>query len=105
MSRLFAHEERSVRSEADWIGWELFGNRAVRQGDWKLMSLLVPAGGTGAWQLFNLRDDPAELHDLSAQHPERRDAMLRLWHTYAQANGVIESDAGPFAKPDRAEAP
>jgi arylsulfatase len=105
MSRLFAHEERSVRSEADWIGWELFGNRAVRQGDWKLMSLLVPAGGTGAWQLFNLRDDPAELHDLSAQHPERRDAMLRLWHAYAQANGVIESDAGPFAKPDRAEAP
>jgi hypothetical protein len=27
--------------------------------------------------------------------------MLKLWDEYAKANGVIESDAGPFAKRDR----
>jgi arylsulfatase len=99
--RMLANRESSVRNDSDWNGWELFGNRAIRQGDWKLMSLLETAGGTGEWQLFNLKDDPAEMHDLSSQHAARRDAMLKLWDEYAKANGVIESDAGPFAKRDR----
>jgi arylsulfatase len=98
---VLAGRERSVRGESDWKLWELFGNRAIRQGDWKLMSLLKSAGGTGEWQLFHLKDDLAETHDLSSQHPARRDAMLKLWEEYAKANGVIESDAGPFAKRDR----
>jgi arylsulfatase len=59
---------------------------------------LKGAGGTGDWELFNLRDDPAEIDDLSRKHPEKRDAMLKLWDEYVQRNGVIVSDAGPFAK-------
>jgi arylsulfatase len=105
LSEVLAGRERSVRSESDWNGWELFGNRAIRQGPWKLMSILVGAGGTGQWQLFNLKDDPAEMHDRAAQHPERRDAMLALWSEYAQAKGVIESDAGPFAPRDHERDP
>jgi arylsulfatase len=63
----------------------------------KLLYLLKGAGGTGDWQLFNLKDDLAEMHDLSQQHPERRAAMVKLWDEYLRANGVIVSDAGPFA--------
>ena len=62
------------------------------------MYLLKRAGGTGDWQLFDLKGDPAEMHDLSKQHPEKQDAMLKLWDEYRRANGVIVSDAGPFAK-------
>lgn len=90
----------SVRTETDWLGWELFGNRAIRQGDWKLLYLLKGAGGTGDWELFNLKDDPAEAHDLSAKHPEKREALLKLWEEYVKSNGVIVSDAGPFASPE-----
>lgn len=88
----------SVRSEKDWLGWEMFGNRAIRQGDWKLLHILKAAGGTGGWQLFNLREDPAELHDVSSQHPEKRAAMLKLWDEYAKTNGVVLTEDGPFAK-------
>lgn len=90
----------SVRTEADWLGWELFGNRAILQGEWKLMYLLKGAGGTGGWQLFNLANDPAEARDLAARHPERCAALLKLWDEYVTANGVIVSDAGPFAQPE-----
>jgi arylsulfatase A-like enzyme len=86
------------RGGSDWIGWELFGNRAVRQGDWKILYLLKAAGGSGDWQLFNLRDDPAELHDLSKTHPEKRQALLALWDAYVKANGVILTGDGLFAK-------
>ena len=97
---VLANRESSVRKDTDWNGWELFGNRAVRQGDWKLMSLLKPAGGTGQWQIFNIKDDLAEMHDLSSQQASRRNAMLKLWDEYVKTNGVIESDAGPFAPRD-----
>ncbi|MEE8513329.1 MAG: arylsulfatase [Gammaproteobacteria bacterium] len=97
MLPLLAGRADSIRKETDWLGWELFGNRAIRQGDWKLLYLLKRAGGTGDWQLFNLREDPAELQDLSKKYPEKRDALLTLWEQYAKTNGVIVSDAGPFA--------
>jgi len=58
---------------------------------------LKGAGGTGDWELFNLREDPAELHDLSAKYPDKRKALLKLWDEYVERNGVIVSEAGPFA--------
>jgi arylsulfatase A-like enzyme len=95
---LLTGQTQATRTEADWLGWELFGNRAIRQGDWKLLSLLKGAGGTGDWELFNLREDPAELHDLSAQHPDKRSALLELWNEYVKQNSVIVSEAGPYAQ-------
>ncbi|MEZ6141766.1 MAG: sulfatase-like hydrolase/transferase [Zavarzinella sp.] len=89
--------ENATRTDSDWLGWELFGNRAIRQGDWKLLYLLKGAGGTGTWQLFNLKEDPAEMHDLSAKYPEKRSALLKLWEEYVKTNGVIVTEWGPFA--------
>jgi len=89
---------KEIRTESDWLGWELFGNRAIRQGDWKLLYLLPAAGGTGDWELFNLKVDPAEMHDLTATNPEKKAALLKLWDEYVTRNGVIVSDAGPFAR-------
>ena len=97
---LLGGDVKAVRTEQDWIGWELFGNRAVRQGDWKLLYLLKAAGGPGEWQLFNLRNDPAELRDLSKEQPERVKAMLALWDEYVKTNGVILTGDGPFAGPN-----
>lgn len=92
-------QTQAIRTDTDWLGWELFGNRAIRQGDWKLLYLLQGAGGNGDWELFNLREDPAELHDLSANYPDKREALLELWNEYVKRNGVIVSDAGPYAQP------
>jgi arylsulfatase len=93
---LLTSREQATRTDRDWLGWELFGNRAIRQGDWKLLYLLKGAGGTGDWELFNLREDPAELHDLSAKYPDKRKALLDLWNEYVKQNSVIVSEAGPY---------
>jgi arylsulfatase len=95
---LLAGQEESTRTDAEWIGGELFGNRMIRQGDWKLLYLLPSVGGKGDWELFNLKHDPAEMSDLSAEEPEKRAAMIRLWDEYVTENGVILSNAGPFEK-------
>jgi arylsulfatase len=89
--KTLAGEAESPRSEQDHLAWEIFGNRAVRQGDWKLVWQYKPFG-TGEWQLFNLATDSGERHDLAAQHPEKVKALLALWDDYARANNVILPD-------------
>jgi arylsulfatase len=86
----------NVRGAKDWIGEELFGNRAIRRGDWKLCYILKAAGGTGDWELFNIRDDPGETHDLSKHEPEKRKELLALWDNYVKQNGVLLTNDGPF---------
>jgi arylsulfatase len=72
-----------------WFGIELYGNRLIRQGDWKIVWDPALPDGERRFQLFNVADDPAEQFDLSAQEPERFAAMQRLWHQYERNNGVI----------------
>ena len=78
----------SVRTDQDYLGWELFGNRAVRQGDWKLRWQYKPLG-KGEWELFNLAADPAERNDMAAQRPDKLKALLALWDDYVKKNHVV----------------
>jgi arylsulfatase len=94
LAPLIANTSDSVRSPTDWIGWEMFGNRAVRMGDWKLLWLCEPAG-TGDWQLYDVKTDPAEMNDLSSLHPDIRDSLIQHWQDYAAANNVILPDRSP----------
>ncbi len=100
LAPLFTGETESVRSSEDWIGEELFGNRMIRQGEWKLCHIQKTAGGSGEWELFNLKTDPAETTDRSKQEPAKKKAMLALWDQYAAMNGVILTDDGPFKAKD-----
>jgi arylsulfatase len=52
------------------------GNRALRSGDWKLVS---SREGGGVWELYDLRSDRAESQDLAAKHPERVREMASRW--------------------------
>lgn len=85
----------SPRTPSDYIAWEIFGNRAVRQGDWKLRWEFKPFG-TGDWELYNLATDPGERRNLAAQNPEKVQALLALWDGYARANNVILPSRGPY---------
>jgi arylsulfatase len=70
------------------IGWELFGQRALRQGQWKI-TYVSPPNGSGHWELYDLATDPGERKDLSAQHPDRLRAMTAHWDDYARRMGII----------------
>ena len=91
----------TIRQPSDYMGWELFGKRAIRQGDWKVTYLpqhevrngvIPPVVTTGAWQLYNLAEDPTEMHDLAETHPEKLAEMIALWDDYVERNNVILPD-------------
>jgi arylsulfatase len=83
------------RSDTDYLAWELFGNRALRQGDWKIRWEFAPLG-RGEWELFNVVADPAERHDLAAAQPQKLQEMLVLWEDYVKKNNVILPSRSPF---------
>ena len=76
------------RTDKDYMAWEIFGNRALRQGDWKLRWQYKPFG-KGEWELFNLATDLAERHDVAAQNPDKVRELNALWERYAKDNNVI----------------
>jgi arylsulfatase A-like enzyme len=85
---LLAGKVDSPRTPQDYVAWEIFGNRAVRQGDWKLRWEWKPLG-KGDWELYDLAADPAERNDLAAERPDKVKALLALWDDYVRANHVI----------------
>ena len=78
------------------VSWELFGMRAVRKGDYKLLWLVKPFGPDD-WQLYNLAKDPGETVDLSGRRPELRNEMIEIWNRYSQETGVILPTKNLFA--------
>ena len=70
-------------------GWELFGQKAYRQGEWKIV-YSVPPYGPGRWQLFNLKTDRAEQHDVAGQYPQRLAELKAAYAAYVHRNGVQE---------------
>lgn len=70
----------------DAIYWEHQGNRAVRKGDWKIVSFFPE----NRWELYNLKEDRTELHNVASQHPEKLQELIALYDTWASRAGVVE---------------
>ena len=85
---MLAGQAESPRTAQDYIAWEVFGNRAVVQGDWKLRWQLKPFGKSD-WELFNLAADPAERKDLAGERPDKLKELVALWDHYVRTNNVI----------------
>ncbi len=101
MMPMIQGQTKTVHQHDFVMGWELFGKRAIRNGDWKIIweTSFVDWWNSAelgikrdAWQLYHLPSDPAELTDLSQSEPEQLDKMIALWGAYARENGVIIPD-------------
>ena len=73
------------------LAWEWAGNRAIRQGDWKL----VWDKQVKVWELYDLSVDRCETDDLAARHPGRVEAMSADWFAWARQTGAPGAGAGP----------
>ena len=71
-------EDRTIQRESIW--WMHAGNRAIRQGNFKL----VAAKGD-PWALYDLSNDRAESNDLSKQMPDKAKALENTWNQQTQS--------------------
>ena len=89
-------EEKPLDREA--IYWEHEGNRAVRLGEWKLVSKAefnsfvwdkVNELELSNWELYNIDEDRNELNDIASEHVERVQEMATMWLAWAERSGSI----------------
>ena len=67
------------REPHEALYWEHEGNRAVRQGKWKLVAVKG-----GPWELYDVETDRTELNDLSRRNPEKAAELAALYDRWAQ---------------------
>ena len=67
--------------------WEHEGNRAVIEGDWKLVSA-SERGHPANWELYDLASDRSEMHDLFKAQPERAQKMIAQWNAWEKRVGA-----------------
>ena len=76
----------------DTLFWEHEGNRAIRAGDWKLVSKsfarttqfdMIDTIPFNMWCLYNLAEDRTETNDLAAKYPEKVKDLASKWQQWA----------------------
>ncbi len=67
------------------IFWEHEGNRAMRQGKYKL----VAKNPEGKWELYDMDNDRTEMHDLAKAQPKRVSEMSDQWQAWAKRSMVL----------------
>lgn len=84
--------------------YEMLGSRAIYHDGWKAVTFkpIGPFYDDGIdpnapfeedrWELYDLRRDPTELHDLAADHPDRLAELVAIWWDEARANQVLPLD-------------
>ena len=64
----------------DYLWWFHSGNRAIRVGDWKLVS----EGEKGPWELYDLAADRSESRNLAAEQPVRAGELEQAWAAHLE---------------------
>ena len=68
----------------DFLAWEHEGNRALRSGDWKIVSV---AGQP--WELYDMAHDRTEMDNLAAREPGRVTEFSEKWESWAKRTQVL----------------
>ncbi len=64
--------------------WEHMGNAAMQQGAWKLVR-----AKNQPWELYDLKSDRSELHNLAAENPDVVSRMQSAWRMWAGEVGAV----------------
>jgi arylsulfatase A-like enzyme len=79
---------KTVKSRPIFLEHE--GNRAVRDGKWKLVAL-----ANQPWELYDMDQDRTEMHNLAAGNPKKAAELAAQWQAWAKRANVLPPDVRP----------
>ena len=73
--------------------WEHEANRAIRKGNWKLVSkAMYDYPYTQEWELYDMEKDRTEMNNLAVDYPEIVTELSNLWESWAETHMVYPLD-------------
>jgi arylsulfatase len=86
----FAKDETIPRDSLWWLHEQ---HRAVRVGDWKLVALAKQD-----WELYDLKTDRAEQHNLATKMPDKVKELADIWQKWTDAYTKLVKKTQPEQK-------
>ncbi len=81
-----------TRKPHDEIYQQFADNRAIRAGDWKLVSQ-----NGAAWELYDMQADRTEMHNLATEKPEVVADLAARWHKLAKLDRLSGKNVAPVS--------
>ena len=79
--------------------WEHEGNRAIRSGNWKMVSQYDNVNEKfKPWELYDLKTDRSEINNVSARFPALITKMVVSYNMWADRVGVVARETIDFQK-------
>ncbi len=77
--------------------YSMLGTRSIYHDGWKAVARHGPTSGKGhfeddVWELYDIRADRTECHDVSQEHPKRVAQLVGLWWAEAGAKNALPLD-------------
>ena len=91
--------QADVQIARDYLWWLHEGNRALRQGDWKLV-----ASKGEPWELYDLSVDRSETFNLADSRPDVVKQLSELWDRHTEETGDLLAKTMELGKPKRNKA-
>lgn len=88
-------KDQTIARESLW--WLHEGNRAIRMGDWKLV-----AAKDTPWELYDLKTDRAEQHNLADKIPEKVKELEQAWQQQTDSFTELAKKTMPEKTPAKA---
>lgn len=80
---IFIGEESQTELNDRLFYWRQSNTRAIREGDWKL---IAKSDSLIDGELFNIKEDSLEHHEIGDRYPEKRDQLLGLIRKWEEEN-------------------
>jgi arylsulfatase len=81
----YSFDDPAAPTKKETAFFTMLGSRAIWHKGWKAVTA-VPTAPVGwpnhmsdRWELYDTDEDPTEMHDLAAEHPERLAELVALW--------------------------
>ncbi len=75
------------KPEKRTLYWQHMNHSAVRDGDWKLVTL--NDRDSSAWELYDLSEDRSETENVIAQHPDVVQKLTAKWRNWSEDANVL----------------
>jgi arylsulfatase len=100
VSMLYAFEDASAKDRRTTQYFEMFGNRAIYHDGWvaaarhsvPFLADEPPPFDEDKWELYDIRKDFSEAHDLAAEHPEKLAELQALFLKEAVKHNALPLD-------------
>jgi arylsulfatase A-like enzyme len=77
--------------------YSMLGQRAIYHQGWLANTVHPPISGWGnfahdVWELYNLKEDRAQMNDISGQYPDKLELLKGLWNYFAGVYNALPLD-------------